>query len=458
MKSNDVELSTLLRESKHLSIKQQAHYVWKFSVPGMMAQISNIIMQYIDAAMVGSLGADASASIGLVSTTIWLLGGVLYAVVMGGCVQLAQAVGEGNVEKTKRIVKQSLVITGGFSFILSLIASTISFFLPSWLGADPIIHKDATAYILVYSLFIPSIALKDLCATLLQCSGNLKLPAIFSAIMCALDVIFNFIFIYVCKLGVLGASLGTVLAYLVIGVVLAYFAFFKSPLLKLERKGVKEWFLSSGFFSSFCHISLPMAFEQIAICGAMIVITKVTAPLGSIAIAANSFAITAESLCYMPGYGVAEAATTFVGQSIGAKRKDYARHFAGMTVVIGMIVMSICGCAMYFLCPFVFMFLTPDGNVRALATKVLRIELFAEPLFGASIVTTGALRGAGDTLIPSIMNLISIWGVRVTSAFILAPKYGLVGVWIAMCAELCFRGAILLFRLVFGKWIKHVDD
>lgn len=458
MKSNDVELSVLLRESKHLSFKQQAHYVWKFSVPGMLAQISNIIMQYIDAAMVGSLGADASAAIGLVSSTIWLLGGVLYAVVMGGCVQLAQAVGEGNTEKTKRIVKQSLVMALGFSVLLSIAASFISLFLPAWLGADPVIHKDATSYILIFSIFIPAVTLKDLSATLLQCSGNLKLPAVFSAIMCGLDVVFNFIFIYVCKLGVLGASLGTVLAYFVVGLILAYFAFVRSPVLKIAVSGIKEWLLSENFMKAFSKISLPMAFEQIAICGAMIVITKITAPLGSIAIAANSFAITAESLCYMPGYGVAEAATTFVGQSIGAGRKDYARHFAWMTVIIGMVVMSVCGCAMYFLCPFVFMFLTPDFSVRALATKVLRIELFAEPLFGASIVTTGALRGAGDTLVPSIMNLISIWGVRVSSAFILAPKYGLVGIWIAMCAELCFRGLLLLIRMAFGKWDKKIGE
>ena len=102
---------------------------------------------------------------------------------------------------------------------------------------------------------------------------------------------------------------------------------------------------------------------------------------------------------------------------------------------------------MYFICPYIFGFLTPDTAVQALGIKVLRIELFAEPLFAASIVATGALRGVGDTLVPSIMNLLSIWIVRILLAFVLSPIYGLCGVWIAMCVELMFRGIIFLIRL-----------
>lgn len=111
---------------------------------------------------------------------------------------------------------------------------------------------------------------------------------------------------------------------------------------------------------------------------------------------------------------------------------------------------------MFLLCPFVFEFLTPDTAVQALGIKVLRIELFAEPLYAASIVATGALRGAGDTFIPSIMNLVSIWGVRLVLAFILVPIYGLSGAWIAMCIELCFRGTIFLIRLARGKWLDKI--
>jgi hypothetical protein len=178
--------------------------------------------------------------------------------------------------------------------------------------------------------------------------------------------------------------------------------------------------------------------------------------LGTVAIAANSFAVTAESVCYMPGFGIASAATTMIGQAVGAARKDLAKSFAWLTCGVGVIVQSSLGLLMFFLCPFVFRFLTPDLSVQELGIRVLRLELFSEPLFAASIVITGALRGAGDTLIPGILNLVSIWCVRITIAFFLAKTYGLYGVWIAMTIELCFRGILFLIRLGRGKWLEKI--
>ena len=101
-----------------------------------------------------------------------------------------------------------------------------------------------------------------------------------------------------------------------------------------------------------------------------------------------------------------------------------------------------------------FRMLTPDPEVRALGAQVLRIEAFAEPLFAVSIVAAGALRGAGDTLVPSILNLVSMWGVRITLATLLAPRMGLAGVWLAMCLELCARGILFLIRLLRGRWLE----
>lgn len=98
--------------------------------------------------------------------------------------------------------------------------------------------------------------------------------------------------------------------------------------------------------------------------------------------------------------------------------------------------------------------MTPDMAVQELGAGILRIEAFAEPMYAASIVVYGVFVGVGDTLVPSIMNLASIWAVRLTMAAALAPKFGLQGVWIAMCAELCFRGIIFLIRLYRKKWLK----
>ncbi len=202
------------------------------------------------------------------------------------------------------------------------------------------------------------------------------------------------------------------------------------------------------------RISTPLGIEHTLMCGAQVFITAIVAPLGTVAIAANAFAVTAESLCYMPGYGISEAATTLVGQSLGAGRERLARSFAKITVISGIVVMTVMGVVMYVGAPVMMGIISPVEAICSLGTEVLRIEAFAEPMFAASIVAYGVFIGAGDTLVPAGMNLGSIWGVRLTLAAILAPTMGLKGVWIAMAIELCFRGAIFLLRLRTDRWLR----
>lgn len=191
---------------------------------------------------------------------------------------------------------------------------------------------------------------------------------------------------------------------------------------------------------------------------AMVVSTMIIAPLGAVSIAANSFAVTAESLCYMPGYGIGSAATTLVGRSIGAGEAKTAKRYGNICIAMGALFMAGTGLIMMGICPFVFRLLTPDPAVREVAARILRIELLVEPLFGASIVAAGALRGTGDTLIPSLMNLGSIWIVRIGLASVLVHVLGLTGVWIAMAVELCVRGLLMLFRQhTSGYYVRSAE-
>ena len=188
--------------------------------------------------------------------------------------------------------------------------------------------------------------------------------------------------------------------------------------------------------------------------GAQIVSTLIVAPLGNIAIAANTFAITVESLCYMPGYGIGDAASTLTGQSLGAGRVDVCRSFAKMTVGLGMVVMAVMGILMFLFAPQMLGFITPVDEIRSLGTTALRIEAFAEPMFASSIVTASVCIGAGDTKSPTVINLCSMWFVRLSLAALLAKNYGLPGVWFAMAVELTIRGTLYLIHLFRGKWIK----
>lgn len=201
-------------------------------------------------------------------------------------------------------------------------------------------------------------------------------------------------------------------------------------------------------------IGSPIAAERVLMNGAQILTTVIVAPLGTVAIAANSFAITAESLCYMPGFGVGDAGTTLVGQSLGAGRKDTARSFGKLAIIIGVSVMTVMGIIMWIAAPMMMSLFTPDAAVQCLGTECLRIEAFAEPMFAAAIVTYGVMVGAGYTLVPACVILLSMWAVRLTLAAVLAPTLGLQGVWLAMCIELSVRGAA--FLIIFNKapWMR----
>ncbi|MCI6700868.1 MAG: MATE family efflux transporter, partial [Solobacterium sp.] len=382
----------------------------------------------------------------------------------GFAVQVAHAIGAQDRERARKIAKQSLMASLIFSLLMTSAGVFISFRLPLWLKADESLWHDATMYFLFFSLFMIPRLLSRLCISLLQCTGNMKLPSILSVIMCFLDVVFNFFLILPSRyifgiyvpgfgLGVLGAQLGTSFAYLVISLLLFYFAFIKEDGISLIDNEA-SWFCERKIVNEALNIGLPIAMEQSAVTLAQVVGSRIVAPLGTIAIAANSFAVTAESICYMPGFGISAAATTMVGQALGADRKDYAFSFGWLTTIMGMIVMALMGLLMYFICPFVFSFMTPDLSVQSLAVNVLRIELFAEPLFAASIVATGALRGAKDTFIPGLINLLSIWGVRITLSLFLVNRIGLYGIWLAMAIELSIRGLLMLIRLYSCKQLK----
>lgn len=422
-------------------------------------------MQYIDAAMVGSLGAAASASIGLISTSTWLFWGLCSAAATGFSVQVAHLIGASRKADAQSVVCQALTATLVFSLAIMAVGCAISQRLPVWLGGGDDIVGDAATYFFIFSLSLPVFQIGYLAGAVLRCSGNMFVPGMLNVMMCVLDVVFNAILIFPTRelwgitvpgagLGVTGAAIGTVLAELVTGAAMLWYLWRRSP--QLNLCGAACGFIPrAATLVKSVRIGLPIAVEHLIMCGAQILVTIIVAPLGTLAIAANAFAITAESLCYMPGYGIGEAATTLVGQCIGAKRIDLTRRFAHITVYSGIAVMTVMGMVMYVAAPLMMSFFTPDIEVRELGVMALRIEAWAEPMFAAAIVSYGVFVGAGDTLIPSCMNLGSIWAVRLTLAGILAPVYGLKGVWIAMCVELCFRGAIFLWRLYSERWLKR---
>ena len=457
-----------LRAGATPSRASMARTVLALSAPAVLAELSTTLMQYIDAAMVGSLGAHATASIGVVESSIWLLDGLAMSAAMGFTVQVAQLIGAGRDADARNVLRQAIVVLVAFGALLAAVGVGISGVLPRWLGAAPELWQDASRYVKVCSCALLPLAIARLGTGMLQCSGDMRTPSLLNVLSCVLDVCFNALLIRdgwdlsvagmtlhvpAAGLGVAGAALGTLLAQLVTAALLMWCALVRSERLALRERGT--WMPQMSTLRPAWSMSWPMFVERVVTSAAYVACTAIVAPLGVVAVAANSLAITAEAVCYMPGVGIEAAATTLVGQTLGAHRKDMARSFARMSTLLGMLVMSASGLLMYVFAPQIMGMLTPDVAVQELGVRVLRIEAFAEPLFAASMVAAGALRGAGDTLVPSIISLASMWGVRITLMVLAAPVWGLVGVWCVMAFELCVRGALFLWRLLRDHWLER---
>ena len=449
--SKSQDLLSYIREGRTMTQREKLNLIVQLSIPSILAQLSATVMFFIDASMVGHLGAKASASIGIVESTGWLMGGLASAVNMGFSVQVAHFIGANDFEGARRVLRQSLICSLVWSVILSFSCLAISPFLPYWLGGSAEIASDASLYFAIIGLCGIFFQMEGLAGSMLKCSGNMKVPSMLNIGMCVMDVVFNYLFIYILDLGVMGAAMGTGLAELVTAILMLYFLLVKSDMLHLKGRPGSFRPKSDTIGTAF-KIGAPMGLQHMLMGGAYVVSTYIVAPLGTVAIAAHSLAITVESLCYMPGYGIAEAATTLVGQGIGAGQRTLTRSFAHLSVGLGIVVMTLMGILMWIFAPQLMTLMSPVDEVIAVGTSILRIEAWAEPLFAAAIVCNGVFVGAGDTLKPAIMNLLSMWGVRLTLAWYLAKDYGLKGVWMAMATELTFRGIIFLWRLFVGKW------
>lgn len=452
MKKSDLLLAKI-RNGEEMTRSEKLRLIFELSVPSMLAQITTVMMFFIDAAMVGHLGAAASASIGLIETTTWLMGSILSAVSIGFSVQVAHFIGANDFIRARQVFRHALVCGIAFSVFMALIGVAIHNPLPYWLGGKADIAPMSSAYFLIFSLTLPAVLAYHLMSAMLKSAGEMRVPSALSIMMCCLDVAFNYLFIYIFNMGVIGAALGTMAAYVVTVIPMTWQAVWKNKIIALRLDHTRFIWMWE-YVRNAAKISTPIAIQNILMGSAQVVSTLIVAPLGNIAIAANSFAITAESLCYMPGYGVGDAASTLVGQTYGARRIDLCKSFAHMTIGVGMAVMAFMGLLMFIFAPEMIGFLSPVAAIRDLGAEVLRIEAFAEPFFAAAIVSYSVCVAAGDTLKPAIMSLFSMWCVRLTLAYGLAQSYGLRGVWIAMATELTFRGIIFLVRIWKGWWLK----
>ena len=467
MKLSLEQLSARMRQGEDIPLSQTAQVVLALSLPSILQQMVVTAMEYSDAAMVGHIGAEATAAIGIVSSSTWLLHGVLVGLYTAFSIQIAQYLGADRQEDARGVLRQSML----FNLILGLGAAAfgigISRFLPGWLGADPSLQANASAYFAIWSAALPFTMAMGMYTAQLRATGDALTPGLISVLVCVLDIVFNFFLINPSRtlvlfgrtvtvwgagLGVPGAALGTALSDVVGGLLALAILLLRDGPLCIRRPG--SWKITRSCLMNLWRVGAPLAAERAALSSAQVVLVRIVSGLGTVAIAANSLGVSAEGLCYMAGYGIQDASIALIGQAVGANRRDMSKRFAWLCTLMGMGIMALSGAGLWLFAPALMGIFTADAAVIALGARVLRIEAFAEPMFGASIVASGAMQGAGDSTACFVLNLVSMWGIRLTLASLLAPRFGLVGVWGAMCCELCIRGLLFLVRLARGKWLE----
>ncbi len=435
--------------------------------PAIVEQLMITLVQYVDTAMVGSLGSLATAAVGLTASTTWLFGGMFNAASIGFSVQVAQHLGAGRQKQARDVTWQALRFVLIFGIFMGSIAFALSFPLPGLLGAEASVRPQASVYFRIIACAMPFTLGANMFSAILRCAGDTKTPMILNLMINVLNVILNFFFIYPARTITLfgqavpmwGAGWGVAGAAFASGCsTMTVFFLFIIVMFRKRSPVQMKWRERCGFqkdcLLAVWRLGLPAALERATLCVAQIVITAVITGIGTVAVAANHLAVTAESISYLPASGVAVAGTTLVGQAMGANRKDLAKRFARMVSWMGIAIMTLGGAVLFTLAPQLIQIFSQEPEVIELGAQVLRIVAFAEPLFGASIVASGALRGAGDSKGPFYISLGTMWGVRITLSLLLAGSLGLIGVWLAMAAELCARGLIFMIRLYRGRWLQ----
>lgn len=463
MKLSLERLSARMRQGETIPLRDTAGVVLMLSIPSILEQIVVTAMEYIDAAMVGHIGAEATAAIGIVSSSTWLLHGILVGLYNAFSIQIAQYLGADRQQDARGVLRQAMLFNLAAGLAAAAFGIGISGHLPGWLGADVSLQANASAYFAIWSAALPFTMAMGMYTSMLRASGDALTPGLISVLVCVLDAIFNFflinptrtlrgITVWGAGLGVPGAALGTALATVVGGLLALCILLFREGPLCIRKPG--SWKITRACIRNLGKVGVPLAAERAALSSAQVLQVRIVSQLGTVAIAANSLGVSAEGLCYMAGYGIQGAAIALIGQAVGAHRKDMAKRFAWLCTLMGMGIMTLTGAGLFAFAPALMSIFTADAAVIALGARVLRIEAFAEPMFGASIVASGAMQGAGDSTACFVLNLVSMWGIRLTLAFLLAPRFGLVGVWGAMCFELCVRGLLFLIRLARGKWLE----
>lgn len=425
------------------------------AIPTMLEQILSVLMQYVDTAMVGRLGADATAAVSTSTTITWLIGSMPYAFGVAAMTLIAQAIGAGEEEKIRGIAKQSLVFALGVGAIIEVICLALSPFVATWMGAEEAIRPAATRYFFWISVPIILKSVQYILASAIRATKDTKTPMFISIAINGVNLILDYIFIYVFGLGVDGAAYATCISA-ALGGILTLLVFFKNPYLRFKGNLFET---DKEVTAKMWKLSLPVLLINIASTSGYVVFAGLVSHMGTIIFAAHSIAVGAEELFYIGGYGFKSAATTMVGISFGEQNHDKYKKVCISSVACTLGVMTLSGVLLFVFAEPLMSFFTNDIQVISLGTTVLKMVAFNEPFFGLYIISEGIYYGLGRTKYPFVIETVGMWVVRILSTYVGIHffGFGLIGVWCCMIADNVLK-AIFLTAPVASLWNKSIHQ
>lgn len=437
--------------------------------PVLVEQIFTTLVSFADTAMVGSLGAWATASISISNSVIFLLNGVIMALGIGITAMVAREVGAKNFDAVTTLMRHAMLVILYIGLPISILTACLSRMIPLWMGAGEDILDSATQYNLIVSVGRVFMLTSMVLNSAFRGYGDTKTPMVLNLVMNVTNVVGNFLLIYPSRTmrilgkeiwipgagwGVNGAAAATTIGMILAGVMALAIAFGKKNPYRISFRGKGSFLPDKDLTRRIFHISFPAMLERICMSSSGILVMKSIAQLGTVSIAANSLILAAESLSFMPAFAFQTAITTLVGQSLGAQKPKLAEKFVRHTLIMGGIFMVITGAVLVIFAGPLLSIFTPDQEVIRLAIPCLQLMGVVQPPQMAAWVFAGVLRGAGDTKINFYIAAATNWGVRTLFSVLAIQVFHLhlFSTFVVMTAEIFVRLFLLVLRYLSGKW------
>ena len=424
--------------------------------PAMAEMGFSSLIQVINMVMVGRVGPAAVAAIGITTQPVFLALAVFQALNVGATAMVARAVGAENWDEANWVTRQTILVNVLLSAGLSVLGFFFSRDLVLLMGAGPDIVDSATTYCQIIMATLAFNTLSMSIASTLRGAGDTKTPMRVNIIANILVVVLGYPLIYgklgLPALGVFGAGIAAGIARFVTFGLAAEAILSGRSALRFAWRG--RYTLDFATLRRVARLGLPAAGEQMVFRTGFAILTRVMAGLGTEGFAAHQIVTNIMNLTMMPGQGLGVAATTLVGQGLGAHRPGAAgrsgweAHKWGLYISAGI-------AAIFFLgAPWIMRLYTDDAVVIASGVIALKVGTLGLPGQTGQQIFSGGLRGAGDTAWPLYSTFFSVLGIRVTLAVLLVQIWhvGVVGAWIAWDIDQFARGLFLYFRFRSGRW------